>query len=88
MRGVAYILTAVLTLGLLHNKAAFLFDYWFCRTSYRYVSGGCTVTLVKREAAEALMSELRASYLKQTGNSCDCFVTTPCNGAGVIVPLR
>ncbi|CAM9152727.1 unnamed protein product [Laminaria digitata] len=50
--------------------------------------GGCTVTLVKHEAAETLMSELRDCYLEKTGNSCECFVTTPCNGAGVIVPLR
>lgn len=56
-----------------------------------YVSclqGGCTVTLVKRGAAETLMGKLREDYLAETGNSCDCFVTSPCDGAGVIVPLR
>ncbi|CAM9236919.1 unnamed protein product, partial [Hapterophycus canaliculatus] len=50
--------------------------------------GGCTVTLVKRGAAETLMSKLRNDYLVETGNTCDCFVTSPGDGAGVIVPLR
>lgn len=53
-----------------------------------YTSGGCTVTLVKREAAGTLMTTLREEYLAKTGNTCDCFVTKPCDGAGVIVPLR
>lgn len=49
--------------------------------------GGCTVTLVKAEAAETLMTKLREEYLAATGNTCDCFVTSPCDGAGVLVPL-
>ncbi|CBJ31145.1 conserved unknown protein [Ectocarpus siliculosus] len=50
--------------------------------------GGCTVTLVKAEAAEALMTKLREEYLAETGNACECVVTSPCDGAGVLVPLR
>ncbi|CAM9765873.1 unnamed protein product [Pylaiella littoralis] len=50
--------------------------------------GGCTVTLVKKEAAEALMTKLRVDYLAETGNPCECFVTSPSGGADVLVPLR
>eukprot|EP00903_Cladosiphon_okamuranus_P014387 g13355.t1 len=50
--------------------------------------GGCTVTLVKKEAANALLTKLREEYLAETGNTCDCVVTSPCDGAGVVVPLR
>ncbi|CAB1107800.1 unnamed protein product [Ectocarpus sp. CCAP 1310/34] len=50
--------------------------------------GGCTVTLVKAEAAQALMTKLREEYLAETGNACECVVTSPCDGAGVLVPLR
>lgn len=46
------------------------------------------MTLVKKEAAESLLTKLREDYLAETGNSCDCVVTSPCDGAGVVVPLR
>lgn len=46
------------------------------------------MTLVKVEAAETLMSTLRQKYREKTGNTCECFITKPCAGAGVIVPLR
>lgn len=46
------------------------------------------MTLVKREAADALMAKFREEYAEKQEHVCDCFVTTPCDGAGVIVPMR
>lgn len=46
------------------------------------------MTLVKKEAAEGLLAKLREQYLAETGNTCDCVVTSPGDGAGVVVPLR
>ena len=43
--------------------------------------GGCTVTLVARDRAQALMDHLRAGYKDKTGIDCVCFVTGPCAGA-------
>lgn len=52
----------------------------------RLFSGGCTVTLVKREAVDELMSLLRQKFRRETSKDPDCFVTQACNGAGVLVP--
>ena len=57
-------------------------------SSVSVLEGGCTVTLVKKEAAEGLLAKLREQYLAETGNTCDCVVTSPGDGAGVVVPLR
>ena len=43
--------------------------------------GGCTVTLVKREAANGLIEHLREEYKKKVGKECECFVTSPSQGA-------
>lgn len=47
--------------------------------------GGCTVTLVKKEAANGLIGYLKEEY-KKTGQECECFVTSPSQG-GVVVDL-
>lgn len=44
--------------------------------------GGCTVTLVRASAAEALMQHLAEVYLAATGLRADAFVTRPGAGAG------
>ncbi|KAL9185460.1 hypothetical protein ACHAXT_003237 [Thalassiosira profunda] len=46
--------------------------------------GGCTVTLVKKDSAEGLMAHLNAEYETKTGTKCDCFVTSPGDGARAI----
>ncbi len=46
--------------------------------------GGCTVTLVKRDAAQGLMDHLNNEYEVKTGTKCDCFVTMPADGAMAI----
>lgn len=46
--------------------------------------GGCTVTLVKKSAAEALKSHLKQKYKERTGTVCDCYEAVPASGAGVM----
>jgi galactokinase len=46
--------------------------------------GGCTVTLVKRNAAQGLIDCLNKEYEVKTGTKCDCFVTSPADGAMAI----
>lgn len=46
--------------------------------------GGCTVTLVETDKAEALMKHLETEYKAKTGTDCDCFVTTPGPGARLL----
>ena len=41
--------------------------------------GGCTVTLVKREAVEVLIEKLKNVY-----PLCECYQAVPCDGAGVL----
>ena len=41
--------------------------------------GGCTVTLVKREAANTLIEKLKDVY-----PLCECYQAVPCDGAGVL----
>ena len=43
--------------------------------------GGCTVTLVRKEVANGLIGYLKEEYKKRTGKECDCFVTSPSQGA-------
>lgn len=44
--------------------------------------GGCTVTLVDRNAIELLERTLYDNYLKQTGKKCVFYRTEPAEGAG------
>jgi galactokinase len=46
--------------------------------------GGCTVTLVEKERAPALMEYLKRQYKEQTGTDCDCFETSPGPGARLL----
>ncbi len=46
--------------------------------------GGCTVTLVDKEAASALMKVLKTEYKATTDKDCFCFVTTAARGAHVL----
>ena len=43
--------------------------------------GGCIVTLVEKDKAQALMDHLHKEYKTKTGISCESFETTP--GPGV-----
>ncbi len=43
--------------------------------------GGCTVNVVKAQAAEAFVAEIRSKYEETTGIRSDCFVTSPSAGA-------
>ena len=43
--------------------------------------GGCTVTLVKKECSQQLMDYLKTEYEKKTGIKCNCFETSPSEGA-------
>ena len=43
--------------------------------------GGCTVTLVERDRAAALMEALDAGYRAATGRACTMFTTRPAGGA-------
>ena len=47
--------------------------------------GGCTITLVKREAVEGLIAHITAGYRQQTGLDAICFVVEPADGAGAVV---
>ena len=46
--------------------------------------GGCTVTLVKRSAVDALIKHLKEEYFKKHNQDCDCYTAAPSAGAGVI----
>jgi galactokinase len=46
--------------------------------------GGCTVTLVKKDASQELMEYLKMQYEAKTGTNCVCFETTPAIGAKAI----
>jgi galactokinase len=43
--------------------------------------GGCTVNVVRAEAAEKFVATLRRGYAAKTGIEADCFVCTPSDGA-------
>jgi galactokinase len=43
--------------------------------------GGCTVNVVRAEAAEEFVATLRREYAAKTGIEADCFVCAPSNGA-------
>jgi galactokinase len=43
--------------------------------------GGCTVNVVRAEAAEKFVTTLRREYAAKTGIEADCFVCAPSNGA-------
>lgn len=46
--------------------------------------GGCTVTLVKKDASKELMEYLKKQYEAKTGTNCVCFETSPADGAKTI----
>ena len=46
--------------------------------------GGCTVTLVKKDASKELMEYLKKQYESKTGTNCVCFETSPADGANKI----
>ena len=43
--------------------------------------GGCTVNVVRADAAEKFVASLRRAYAAKTGIEADCFVCTPSDGA-------
>jgi galactokinase len=43
--------------------------------------GGCTVNMVRADAAEQFVATLRREYAAKTGIEADCFVCTPSDGA-------
>jgi galactokinase len=43
--------------------------------------GGCTVNVVRADAAEQFVATLRREYAAKTGIDADCFVCTPADGA-------
>ncbi|KAL7436145.1 hypothetical protein ACHAXH_005040 [Discostella pseudostelligera] len=49
--------------------------------------GGCTVTLVTKSVAQALVDYLNVEYEKATGMKCSCFETSPGDGAMAISVL-
>lgn len=46
--------------------------------------GGCTVTLVAGDCAEALVARMKSEYKEKTGLDCPCFVTRPARGAHLL----
>jgi galactokinase len=48
--------------------------------------GGCTVTLVRKDAADAVAAELSAALLRQYGLTPELFTTVACAGAGEHLP--
>jgi galactokinase len=46
--------------------------------------GGCTVSLVRRSALDAVMQHIREGYPRQTGREATLFVTRPVDGARLI----
>jgi galactokinase len=47
--------------------------------------GGCTVNVVRADAAEQFVATLRREYAAKTGIEADCFVCTPSDGAFALV---
>ena len=43
--------------------------------------GGCTVNVVRADAAEQFVATLRQEYAAKTGIDADCFVCAPSDGA-------
>jgi galactokinase len=43
--------------------------------------GGCSVNVVRAEAAEEFVATLKREYAAKTGIEADCFVCTPADGA-------
>ena len=50
--------------------------------------GGCTVNVVRAEAADQFVATLRREYAAKTGIEADCFVCTPSDGALALVKKR
>lgn len=50
--------------------------------------GGCTVTLVEKEAAQALETHLKAVYKQRYNIDCVCFQCIPSPGAGELSSPR
>jgi galactokinase len=46
--------------------------------------GGCTVTLVKKNAAPGLIAHIKEAYKAKTGKDCFCFETLPSTGAHLV----
>lgn len=46
--------------------------------------GGCTVTLVEKDQAQALMAHMQEEYKERTGKHCPCFETKPSRGAHLL----
>jgi galactokinase len=46
--------------------------------------GGCTVSLVRRAALDAIAERIRDGYFRQTGRPATLFVTRPVDGARVL----
>jgi galactokinase len=46
--------------------------------------GGCTVTLVEKDAASSLIDKLQEEFKAKTGADCDCFQTQPAKGAHIL----
>ena len=46
--------------------------------------GGCTVTLVSKEQAPALIAHMQDEYQAKTGKYCPCFETVPSRGAHLL----
>ena len=47
--------------------------------------GGCTVTLVEKNAISQLKSVLETEYFHATGIQCVCYEAVPSEGAGELV---
>ena len=46
--------------------------------------GGCTISLVRREALDGVVRHVREGYLRQAGREATVFVTRPVDGARAI----
>jgi galactokinase len=46
--------------------------------------GGCTVTLVEKDAASSLIDKLQEEFKAKTGTDCDCFQTQPAKGTHIL----
>jgi galactokinase len=50
--------------------------------------GGCTISLVRREALDGVVRQVSEGYRRQTGREATVFVTRPVDGAHVIKATR
>jgi hypothetical protein len=50
--------------------------------------GGCTITLVERNAVENLISHLKVNYFNKYQTDCVCYECLPSAGAGLISDTR